>query len=80
MTMIFTPNFKYRDFLNSNTASPAPHRFRTRARAKAMAEETDARFERLEKKSQESRAQMAEMMELIRTLIKDKGQAPGPGT
>ena len=23
---------------------------------------------------------MAEMMELIRTLIKDKGQAPGPGT
>ena len=45
-----------------------------------MAEETDARFERLEKESQESRAQMAEMMELIRTLIKDKGQAPGPGT
>ena len=23
---------------------------------------------------------MAEMMELIRTMIKDKGQAPGPGT
>ena len=44
-----------------------------------MAEETDARFERLEKESQESRAQMAEMMELIRTLIRDKGQAPGPG-
>ena len=45
-----------------------------------MAEETDARFERLERESQESRAQMAEMMELIRTLIKDKRQAPGPGT
>ena len=45
-----------------------------------MAEETDAQFERLEKESQESRAQMAEMMELIRTLIRDKGQAPGPGT
>ena len=74
--MIFTPNFKYRDFLNSNTAPPTPHRFRTRARAKTMAEESDARIERLEKESQESRAQMAEMMELIRTLIKDKGQAP----
>ena len=45
-----------------------------------MAEETDTRFERLERESQESRAQMAEMMELIRTLIKDKGQASGPGT
>ena len=45
-----------------------------------MAEESDARIERLEKESQESRAQMAEMMELIKTLIKDKGQAPGPGT
>ena len=44
-----------------------------------MAEKTDARFEQLEKESQESRAQMAEMMELIRTLIRDKGQAPGPG-
>ena len=49
MTMISAPNFKYRDFLNSNTAPPAPHRFRTRARVKAMAEETDARIERLEK-------------------------------
>ena len=43
-----------------------------------MAEETDARFERLEKESQESWAQMTEMMELIRTLIKDKGSASGP--
>ena len=43
-----------------------------------MAEESDARIERLEKESQESRAQMAEMMKLIRTLIKDKGQVPGP--
>ena len=44
-----------------------------------MAEESDARIERLEKDNQESRAEMAEMMELIRTLIKDKGQASGPG-
>ena len=75
--MIAVPNFLNRGFLNSNTAPPAPHHFRTRARAKAMAEETDAQFERLEKESQESRAQMAEMMELIRTLIRDKGQAAG---
>ena len=44
-----------------------------------MVEENDARIERLEKESQESRAQMSEMMELIRTLIRDKGQASGPG-
>ena len=43
-----------------------------------MAEETYARFERLEKESQETRTQMAEMMELIRTLVKDKGPASGP--
>ena len=43
-----------------------------------MAEENDARIERLEKESQESQAQMSKMMELIRTLIKDKGQASGP--
>ena len=42
-----------------------------------MAEENDARIERLEKESQESQAQMSKMMELIRTLIKDKGQASG---
>ena len=43
-----------------------------------MTEESDARIERLEKESQESRAQMTEMMELIKTLIRDKGQASGP--
>ena len=32
-----------------------------------MTEESDARIERLEKESQESRAQMSKMMELIRT-------------
>ena len=40
-----------------------------------MAEKSDVRIERLEKESQESRVQMAEMMELIRTLIRDKRQA-----
>ena len=43
-----------------------------------MAEENDARIERLEKESQESRAQMSEMMKLIRTLIRDKGRASSP--
>ena len=43
-----------------------------------MAEESDARIKQLEKVSQESREQMEEMMELIRTLIKDKGQALDP--
>ena len=59
-------------------APPTPHRFKTKAHAKAMAEKSDARIERLEKDSQELRAQIAEMMELIKTLIRDKGQASGP--
>ena len=42
-----------------------------------MAEETDAWIERLEKESQEFREQMTKMMELIRTLIRDKGPALG---
>ena len=36
------------------------HRYRTRSQARKMAEETNARIERLEKQSQESRAQMTE--------------------
>ena len=44
-----------------------------------MAEENDARIEQLEKESQESRAQMIEMMEIIRTLIRGKGKASGLG-
>ena len=43
-----------------------------------MAEENDAWIERLEKESQESRAQMSEMMELLKTLIRDKGSALDP--
>ena len=47
------------------------HRYRTRSQIRRMTEENDARIERLEKESQESRAQMSKMMELIRTLIRD---------
>ena len=54
------------------------HRYHTRSQARKMAEETNAQIERLEKESQESRAQMTEMMELLRTLIRDKGPASGP--
>ena len=39
-----------------------------------MVEENDAWIERLEKESQESRAQMPKMMELIKTLIRNKRQ------
>ena len=53
-------------------------RYRTRSQTRRMTKESDARIERLEKDSQELRAQMEEMMELIRTLIKDKGQASSP--
>ena len=44
-----------------------------------MIEESDARIERLEKESQESWVQMSKMMELIRTLIRDKGKVLGSG-
>ena len=44
-----------------------------------MAKESNAQIERLEKESQESRAQISKMMELIRILIKDKEQASSPG-
>ena len=53
-------------------------RYHTQSQAQKMAEENDARIERLEKESQESRAHMTEMMELIRTLIRDKEQVSGP--
>ena len=39
-----------------------------------MAEKSDVWIEWLEKDSQELRAQIAEIMELIRTLIRDKGK------
>ena len=42
-----------------------------------MAEEDETRFERLERSHQETQEQISEMMELIRTLIKDKGHASG---
>ena len=49
-------------------------RYRTRSQTRRMTEERDARIEWLEKE----REQMAEMMELIRTLVKDKGSASVP--
>ena len=55
------------------------HRYRTRSQTRRMTEKSDARIERLEKESQESWVQMSKMMELIRTLIRDKGQGIKPG-
>ena len=44
-----------------------------------MAEESDARIERLEKAHQDTQGQMTEMMEMLRTLVKEKGLATGLG-
>ena len=40
-----------------------------------MAEESDARIERLEKASQDQQGQLAEITELLKTLVRDKAQA-----
>ena len=40
-----------------------------------MVEENDARIERLEKASQNQQGQMAGMMKMLRTLVRDKAQA-----
>ena len=42
-----------------------------------MAKESDARIERLEKASQDQYGQMVEMMEMLRTLVRDKAQVTG---
>ena len=39
-----------------------------------MAEEDETRFERLERSHQETQEQISEMMEMIRALIREKGQ------
>ena len=44
-----------------------------------MTKKSDVRIERLEKAHQDHQGQMAEMMELLRTLVKEKRQASGPG-
>ena len=47
-------------------------RYRTSLQIKKMAEESDARIEWLEKASQDQQGQMAKMMEMLRTLVRDK--------
>ena len=42
-----------------------------------MTEESDARIERLEKANQDHQGQMEEMMEMLRTLGRDKAQTAG---
>ena len=42
-----------------------------------MAEESDVRIEWLEKASQEQQGQMVEMMEVLKTLVRDKALAIG---
>ena len=43
-----------------------------------MAEEDETRFERLERSHQETREQISEMMEMIRALVREKGQTVTP--
>ena len=40
-----------------------------------MTEESDARIERLEKASQDQQGQLAEITELLKTLVRDKAKA-----
>ena len=42
-----------------------------------MVEESDIRIERLEKASQNQQGQLTKMMEMLRTLVRDKAQATG---
>ena len=53
-------------------------RYLTRSQTRKMAEENDVRIERLEKASQDQQRQLAEMMELLRTLVKEKRHASSP--
>ena len=54
-------------------------RYHTRSQTRKMAKESDVRIEQLEKESQDQYGQLAEMIELLRTLVKEKGQASSPG-
>ena len=55
---------------------PNPDIVRTHKQRKWQ--KNDARIEWLEKAHQDHQGQMAEMMELLRTLVKEKGQVAGP--
>ena len=56
---------------------PTYPRYYTRAIARKMAEENDARVERLEKAHQDMQEKVVEMMEIIRALMKGKESAEG---
>ena len=45
-----------------------------------MTEESETRFERLERSHQETREQIAEMIEMIRALVREKGKAAAPNS
>ena len=50
-------------------------RYRTLSQTREMTEESDARIKRLEKPSQNQQGQLAEIMKLLKTLVRDKAQA-----
>ena len=49
-------------------------RYRTRSQAKKMVKEYGTRFERLKRSHQETQEQIAELKEMIRVLIRERGQ------
>ena len=55
------------------------HRYHIRAKAKNMVKKNDARIERLEKAHQDTQEIMEEMIEILKTLVREKGQATCPG-
>ena len=59
---------------NREKSSKIPRQHNTRSRAKKMAEKDETRFELLERSHQETREQISEMMEMIRALVREKGQ------
>ena len=52
-------------------------RYRIHLQTKKMAEESDEKIKRLEKAHQDQQGQIAEMIEMLRTLVRDKRQAAG---
>ena len=74
LSIIIVKNFQTNTRVTDSQKQVTRRRYRTLLQTKRMAEESDARIERLEKESQKSWAQMAKMMELMRALVREKGQ------
>ena len=63
---------------NGLSRTSDPSSYPTRSQTRRMAEEDETRFEQLEMSHQETREQISEMMEMIRALVREKGQTTAP--